>query len=54
VNRRRTYGVLMGTCLGLFLLAGLVVRFWSTGWAIALCAIAAVIPPVAAFLANRS
>lgn len=54
MNRRRTYAVLMGTCLGLFLLAGLVVRFYSTGWAIAMCAVAAVIPPVAAFVANRS
>jgi hypothetical protein len=54
VGRKRTYAVLMGTCLGLFLLAGLVVRHYSTGWAIGLCAVAAVIPPVAAFLANRS
>lgn len=51
-TRRRRYGVLMALCLGLFLLAGLVVRHWSPPAAIALCIVASVIPPIASVVAN--
>ena len=50
---RRTYLVLMGTCLTLFLLSGLVVRHFSTGLAVAMSAVALVIPPIAVILANQ-
>jgi hypothetical protein len=49
---RRTYFVLMGFCLTLFLLAGLVVRNFSVPLAIAMSAVAMVIPPIAVILAN--
>ena len=51
--RRRWYFALMGTCLVLILLAWNVVRFWSTDVAVAMSVVAALIPPVAAFVANR-
>ena len=44
---------MMGTCLLLVLLAWNVVRLWSTITAIAMSVVAALIPPVAAFIANR-
>jgi hypothetical protein len=49
---RRTYLVLMGVCLTLFLLAGLVVRNFSRPLAVAMAAVALVIPPIAVILAN--
>jgi Protein of unknown function (DUF3099) len=49
---RRTYFVLMGVCVTLFLLAGLVVRNFSVPLAIAMAAVAMVIPPIAVILAN--
>jgi hypothetical protein len=49
----RRYLVLMGVCLALILLAWNLVRLWSPGAAIAMSAVAAVIPPVAAIVANR-
>jgi hypothetical protein len=49
---RRTYFVLMGMCVTLFLLAGLVVRHFSAPLAIAMAAVAMVIPPIAVILAN--
>jgi hypothetical protein len=42
----------MGGCLLLILLAWNVVRFWSTTAAVVMSAVAALIPPVAAMLAN--
>ena len=42
----------MGTCVVLILLAWNVVRFWSTTAAIVMSAVAAVIPPAAAIVAN--
>ncbi len=51
--RRRRYFVLMGVCLALILLAWNVVRFWSTTAAVVMSAVAAVLPPVAAIVANR-
>ena len=52
-RRRRGYFVLMGACLTLFVLAWAVVRLWSIPAAVAMCAVAMVIPPVAAIFANR-
>ncbi|WP_067433391.1 DUF3099 domain-containing protein [Nocardioides jensenii] len=51
-RRRRIYFALMGTCLVLILLAWNVVRLWSVPAAVVMSAIAAVIPPAAAILAN--
>lgn len=51
-RRRRWYFALMAVCLVLILLAWNVVRFWSTGAAVAMSVVAAVIPPVAAIVAN--
>jgi hypothetical protein len=43
----------MGTCVVLIVLAWNVVRLWSTTAAIAMSVVAAVIPPVAAFVGNQ-
>ncbi len=50
--RKRAYFWLMGTCIVLILLAWNVVRFWSVPVAVAMSVVAAVIPPVAAIVAN--
>lgn len=52
MNQRRAYFVLMGTCIGLILIAWNVVRFFSVAGAVIMSAIAAVIPPIAAIIAN--
>lgn len=51
-RRRHWYFALMGICLTLIILAWNVVRLWSTTAAVAMSAVAAVIPPVAAVVAN--
>jgi Protein of unknown function (DUF3099) len=51
--RRRRYIALMTICLTLFVSAWAVVRLISVPVAIAMCVVAAVIPPVAAIVANR-
>ena len=51
-RRRRWYFTLMGTCLTLIVLAWFVVRLWSTTAAVAMSVVAAVLPPVAAVVAN--
>jgi hypothetical protein len=51
-RRLRLYLALMGTCLGLLVLAWTWVRLFSTGLAVAMTVVAMVIPPVAAILAN--
>lgn len=43
----------MGACLLLILLAWNVVRLWSTAAAVAMSVVAALLPPVAAFVANQ-
>jgi len=43
----------MGTCVVLILLAWNVVRLWSTTAAIVMSVVAALIPPVAAFVGNQ-
>lgn len=50
--RRRWYFALMGICLLLIVLAWNVVRHWSTSAAVAMSVVAAVIPPIAAVVAN--
>jgi hypothetical protein len=50
--RRRAYLVLMGVTLTLIVLAWFVVYRWSTAAAVLMSAIAAVIPPLAAIVAN--
>jgi Protein of unknown function (DUF3099) len=52
-RRHRTYFLLMGTCVVLILLAWNVVRLWSTTAAVAMSIVAALIPPVAAFVGNQ-
>jgi hypothetical protein len=54
VGRRRTYFWLMGTCIGLIVLAWNVVRFFSIPLAVGMSVVAAVIPPAAAIVANWS
>ncbi|MBE3009373.1 DUF3099 domain-containing protein [Microbispora sp. NEAU-D428] len=44
---------MMGTCLTLFVLAGAVVRMFSTTAAIVMFVVALVIPPFAVIVANR-
>ncbi|GAA2777074.1 hypothetical protein GCM10010521_64810 [Streptomyces rameus] len=52
-RRRHIYFAMMGTCIGLFVLAWAVVRIWSVPAAVGLCVVAMLIPPVAAMVANR-
>jgi hypothetical protein len=52
MGTKSSYLVLMGVCVGLFVLAWVVVRNYSLPAAIAMSAVAAVIPPVAAIVAN--
>ena len=42
----------MGTCVVLILLAWNVVRLWSTTAAVVMSVVAALIPPIAAFVGN--
>jgi len=51
-RRQRWYFALMGACLVLILLAWNLVRFWSTSAAIAMSAVAAVLPSIAVLVAN--
>lgn len=52
MNQRRAYFVLMGTCIVLIVVAWNIVRLYSVTAAVVMSAIAAVIPPVAAIIAN--
>jgi hypothetical protein len=52
-TRHRRYFWLMGTCVVLIVLAWNVVRLWSTTAAIVMSVMAALIPPVAAFVGNQ-
>ncbi|MCE7080393.1 DUF3099 domain-containing protein [Streptomyces sp. ST2-7A] len=52
-RRRRRYFALMAICLTLFVGAWAVVRHWSVPVAIAMCVVAAFLPPVATIVANR-
>ncbi|MBF4160167.1 DUF3099 domain-containing protein [Nocardioides sp. CBS4Y-1] len=48
----RRYAWVMGTCLTLWLLAIFVVRLYSIPAAVVMCAVACVLPPIAAVVAN--
>jgi hypothetical protein len=47
------YLIIMGTCLGLLVLAWGLVRLWSVPLAIGMSMVAMVLPPIAAVLANQ-
>ena len=51
-TRHRTYFLIMGSCLVLILLAWNVVRLWSTTAAVVMSVVAALLPPIAAFVGN--
>ncbi|WP_236567868.1 MULTISPECIES: DUF3099 domain-containing protein [unclassified Nocardiopsis] len=51
-RRVRQYGLVMGVCLVLFAGALPVYHLFGTGWAVALCAVASLLPPVAATLGS--
>ena len=51
-QRKKAYFWLMGCCVVLIVLAWNVVRFWSVPAAVVMSVVAAVIPPVAAIVAN--
>jgi hypothetical protein len=50
---KKVYFAVMGTCIGLIMLAWIVVRLYSIPAAIIMSAVAAVLPPVGAILGNR-
>ncbi|WP_107772030.1 DUF3099 domain-containing protein [Nocardioides sediminis] len=52
-RRERRYFLLMGVCLALILLAWTWVRLWSTPLAVAMSAVAALIPPIASFVGSN-
>jgi hypothetical protein len=52
-SARRWYFAMMGVCIVLIVLAWNVVRLWSIPAAIAMSAVAALIPPAAAIVGNR-
>ncbi|PUA81796.1 DUF3099 domain-containing protein [Nocardioides currus] len=52
-RRQRRYLLLMGICLTLIVLAWTWVRLWSTPLAVGMSAVAAVLPPIAAFVGNN-
>jgi hypothetical protein len=52
-TRARRYLIIMGTCLGLIVLAWGLVRLWSVPLAIGMSMIAMVLPPIAAVIANQ-
>jgi hypothetical protein len=52
MGRKKLYFLLMGTCIGLILLAWQVVRYFSVTAAVVMSIVAAVIPPTAAIVAN--
>jgi cytochrome bd-type quinol oxidase subunit 1 len=51
-RRKIAYGIMMGTCLVLFVLAWAVVRDWSHTAALVMSVVALAIPPFAAIVAN--
>ena len=51
-TRARAYGIMMGVCLVLLVLAWTLIWRYSTIAAVAMSAVALVIPPVAAIIAN--
>jgi hypothetical protein len=53
VSRKTLYLLLMGTCILLIVLAWNVVRLFSVPAAVAMSAVAMVIPPIAVIVGNR-
>ncbi len=53
MSRKTLYLLLMGLCLLLIVLAWNVVRLWSVPAALAMSAVAMVIPPIAVIVGNR-
>lgn len=51
-TRKRWYFAIMGLCLVLIVLAWNVVRLYSTTAAVVMSAVSAVLPPIAAIVAN--
>lgn len=51
-DNRKLYVLLMGSCLTLIILAWFVVRLFSIPAAVAMSAVAAVLPPAAVIVAN--
>ena len=51
-TRARRYLLIMGTCIGLLVLAWGFVRLWSVPVAVGISVVAMVMPPVAALIAN--
>jgi hypothetical protein len=51
-RRQRWYFAIMTLCLLLIVLAWNLVRLWSTTAAVAMSAVAAVLPPIAVVIAN--
>ena len=51
-TRARRYLLIMGTCIGLLVLAWGVVRFWSVTAAVVMSMVAMLLPPIAAVVAN--
>jgi hypothetical protein len=52
-RRQRLYFLLMGVCIALLALAWTWVRLWSVPLAVGMSAVAAAIPPIAAFVGNN-
>ena len=53
MDRKKAYFLIMGTCITLIVLAWTVVRLFSVPVAIAMSAVAAVLPPIAAIVGNQ-
>lgn len=51
--RQRRYFAIMGVCFTLIGLSWFVVRLHSTAWAVGMSVVAMLLPPIAAFVANR-
>jgi hypothetical protein len=51
-TREQVYLIMMGTCLALVILAWTIVRLFSTGLAVGMSIVAALIPPFAVMVAN--
>ncbi|MEU3310122.1 DUF3099 domain-containing protein [Nocardiopsis sp. NPDC006832] len=51
-RRKLWYVLLMGTCLVLFAASAPVYHFFGTGWAVAMCVVASVLPPIAMTVGN--
>ncbi|MBE3000466.1 DUF3099 domain-containing protein [Nocardiopsis sp. HNM0947] len=51
-RRVRQYSLVMGVCVLLFAASAPVYFLFGTGWAVAMCVVASVLPPVAMTLGN--